>query len=114
MASSTFRQGREKLSSFNMPNANLRELFWEIQKAEYFDSVLAGLSIQDLEKTTIQFENQMKEILIGEKCDCWCHKVFLHELCEEYSNQSKLQLINFDKFAGFSNDQIKDHDYGRS
>ena len=41
---------------------------------------------------------------------------------EEYPNQSKLQLINFDKFAGFSNNQIKmmisflqriteDHDY---
>ena len=42
--------------------------------------------------------------------------------CEEYPNQLKLQLINFDKFAGFSNNQIKmmisflqriteDHDY---
>ena len=50
------------------------------------------------------------------------HKVFLHGSCEEYPNQSKLQLINFDKFAGFSIDQIKmiisclqsiteDHDY---
>ena len=64
----------------------------------------------------------MKEILIGGKCDSWRHKVFLHGSCEEYPNQSKPQLINFDKFVGFSNDQIKmmisflqriteDHDY---
>ena len=64
----------------------------------------------------------MKEIVIGEKYDCWRHKVFLYGSCEEYPNQSKLQLINFDKFAGFSNNQIKmmisflqriteDHDY---
>ena len=64
----------------------------------------------------------MKETLIGEKCSCWRHKVFLHRSFEEYPNQSKLQLINFDKFAGYSNDQIKmmisilqriteDHDY---
>ena len=42
--------------------------------------------------------------------------------CEKYSNQSKLQLINFHKFSGFSNNKIKimisflqciteDHDY---
>ena len=64
----------------------------------------------------------MKEIVIGEKYDCWRHKVFLYGSSEEYPNQSKLQLINFDKFAGFSNNQIKmmisflqriteDHDY---
>ena len=64
----------------------------------------------------------MKEIVIGEKYDCWRHEVFLYGSCEEYPNQSKLQLINFDKFAGFSNNQIKmmisflqriteDHDY---
>ena len=35
------------------------------------------------------------------------HKVFLYGSCEEYPNQSKLQLSNFDKFAGFSNNQIK-------
>ena len=41
------------------------------------------------------------------KSDCWRHKVFLQGLCEEHPNQSKLQLINFDKFAKFSNDQIR-------
>ena len=35
------------------------------------------------------------------------NKVFLHELYEEYPNQLKLQSINFKKFSGFSNDQIK-------
>ena len=49
----------------------------------------------------------MKEIVIGEKYDCWRHKVLLYGSCEECPNQSKLQLINFDKFAGFSKDQIK-------
>ena len=39
--------------------------------------------------------------------DCWRNKVFLHGSSEEYRNQSKLQLINFEKCAGFSNDQIK-------
>ena len=57
---------------------------------------MARLSIQDLEKITIQFEDQIKEILIGEKSDCWRHKVFLRGSCEEftriYSNQPKLQL----------------------
>ena len=102
--------------------ADLTQFFREIQRAEYFDSILARLSIEDLEKMTMQFEDQMKEIVIGEKYDCWRHKVFLYGSCEEYPNQSKLQLINFDKFAGFSNNQIKmmisflqriteDHDY---
>ena len=109
-----------KTFSFNM--ADLTQFFREIQRAEYFDSILARLSIEDLEKMTMQFEDQMKEIVIGEKYDCWRHKVFLYGSCEEYPNQSKLQLINFDKFAGFSNNQIKmmisflqriteDHDY---
>ena len=87
--------------------ADLTQFFREIQRAEYFDSILARLSIEDLEKMTMQFEDQMKEIVIGEKYDCWRHKVFLYGSCEEYPNQSKLQLINFDKFAGFSNNQIK-------
>ena len=102
--------------------ADLTQFFREIQRVEYFDSILARLSIEDLEKMTMQFEDQMKEIVIGEKYDCWRHKVFLYGSCEEYPNQSKLQLINFDKFAGFSNNQIKmmisflqriteDHDY---
>ena len=102
--------------------ADLTQFFREIQRAEYFDSILARLSIEDLEKMTMQFEDQMKEIVIGEKYDCWRHKVFLYGSCEEYPNQSKLQLINFDKFAGFSNNKIKmmisflqriteDHDY---
>ena len=49
-------------------------------------------------------------------------KFFCKGSCEEYPNQSMLQLINLDKFAGFSIDQIKmmisflqpiteDHDY---
>ena len=102
--------------------ADLTQFFRETERAEYFDSILARLSIEDLEKMTMQFEDQMKEIVIGEKYDCWRHKVFLYGSCEEYPNQSKLQLINFDKFAGFSNNQIKimvsflqriteDHDY---
>ena len=82
-------------------------IFREIERAEYFDSILARLSIEDLEKMTMQFEDQMKEIVIGEKYDCWRHKVFLYGSCEEYPNQSKLQLSNFDKFAGFSSNQIK-------
>ena len=102
--------------------ADLTQFFREIQRAEYFDSILARLSIENLEKMTMQFEDQMKDLVIGEKYDCWRHKVFLYGSCEEYPNQSKLQLINFDKFAGFSNNQIKmmisflqriteDHDY---
>ena len=87
--------------------ADLTQFFREIQRVEYFDSILARLSIEDLEKMTMQFEDQMKEIVIGEKYDCWRHKVFLYGSCEEYPNQSKLQLSNFDKFAGFSNNQIK-------
>ena len=34
-------------------------------------------------------------------------KSFSTGSCEEYPNQSKVQLINFDKFVGFSNDEIK-------
>ena len=79
--------------------AVLTQFFREIQRAEYFDSILARLSIEDLEKMTMQFEDQMREIVIREKYDCWRHR--------EYPNQSKLQLSNFDKFAGFSNNQIK-------
>ena len=81
---------------------------------------MASLSIQDLKKITIQFEDQIKEILIGEKSqksDSRGHKVFLHGSCEEYTNQSKLQLINCDKIAEFSNDHIKIRSatyYGRS
>ena len=72
-------------------------------KSWIFDSVLAGLPIQDLEKNIIQFEDQIKEILSGEKSDCWRHKIFLHEACEEYTNQSNFQLINFDKISQWSN-----------
>ena len=108
--------------TFSFKMADLTQFFREIERAEYFDSILVRLSIEDLEKMTMQFEDQMKEIVIGEKYDCWRHKVFLYGSCEEYPNQSKLQLINFDKFAGFSNNQIKmmisflqriteDHDY---
>ena len=86
---------------------DLTQFFREIQRAEYFDSILARLPNEDLKKITMQFEDQTKEIVIGEKYDCWRHKVFLYRSCEEYSNQSTLQLINFDKFAGFCNDQIK-------
>ena len=56
---------------------------------------------------TLQFEDQMKEIVIGEKYDFWRHKAFLYGSCEKYPNQTKLQLINFHKFAGFSNNKIK-------
>ena len=31
-------------------------------------------------------EDQIKEILIGEKSNSWRHKVFLHGSCEEYTN----------------------------
>ena len=78
----------------------------EIQTPEYFISVLAHLLIQDLEKITMQFEDQIKERLIGEKSGCWRHKVFYGGSCEEHTNQSKLKLINVNKFDGFSNDQI--------
>ena len=73
-----------KRLSFNM--ADLTQFFREIERAEYFDSILARLSIEDLEKMTMQIEDQMKEIVIGEKYDCWRHKVFLYGPCEEYPN----------------------------
>ena len=56
--------------------ADLTQLLKEIQRAEYFDSILARLSIEDLEKMTMQFEDQMKEIVIGQKDDGWRHEVF--------------------------------------
>ena len=87
--------------------ADLTEFFREIQKAEYFDSILVRLSVKEIDNTIpIKFEDQVKAILIGEKWDCWCQKVLLYGSCEEYHKQSKLQLINFDKFSGFFNDQI--------
>ena len=55
----------------------------------------------------MQFEDEIKATLTGEKYNCWRNKVFLYGSCEEYPNQSKLKLINFNKFAGFSNNQIK-------
>lgn len=60
-------------------------------------------------KLTNWLEQMPKQfiILLGEKSDCWCLKIFLHESWEEYAYPAKLQLINFDKFAGFSNDQTK-------
>ena len=54
--------------SFNM--ADLTQFFREIQTAKYFDSILTRLPIEDLEKMTMQFKDQMKEIVIGEKYDC--------------------------------------------
>ena len=56
---------------------------------------MALLSIQDLEKIAIQFEDQIKEILIGEKSDCCRRKVFLRGHVKnilEHRNQPKLQL----------------------
>ena len=53
-----------KTFSFNM--ADLTQFFTEIKKGEYFDSILAHLSIEDLEKITMQFEDQIKEIVTGE------------------------------------------------
>ena len=73
-----------KIFSFN----SCAVLFREIQRAEYFDSILARSSIEDLEKMAMQFEDQIEEIIIGEKYDCWRHKVFLYGSCE-YPNQSK-------------------------
>lgn len=60
-------------------------------------------------KLTNWLEQMQKQfiIILGEKSDCWCLKIFLHKSWEEYANPAKLQLINFDKFAGFSNDQTK-------
>ena len=63
--------------SFSFNLADLTQFFREVQRAEYFDSILARLSIEDLEKMTMQFEGQMKEIVIGKKYDCWRHKVFV-------------------------------------
>ena len=36
----------------------------------------------------------MKKTLLGEKYDCWRHKVFLQGSCEKYPTQLKLALIN--------------------
>ena len=43
--------------------ADLTQFFREIQRAEYFDSILTRLPIEDLEKITMQIEDQMKEIV---------------------------------------------------
>ena len=73
--------------------ADLTQFFREIQRAEYFDSILARLSIEDLEKMTMQFEGQMKEIVIGEKDDCWRHKVSV-----EYYTWTALALLVISMF----------------
>ena len=52
-----------KTFSFNL--AVLTHFVREIQRAEYFDSILARSSIEHLEKMTMQFEDQMREIVIA-------------------------------------------------
>ena len=76
----------------------------EIQANEYFVTVLAHLLIQNLEKITIPFEDQIK-ININQR-EIWHYKVFFHGSCEENTYQSKLKLTNVDRFVGFSNGQI--------
>ena len=76
----------------------------EIQANEYFVTVLAHLLIQNLEKITIPFEDQIK-ININQR-EIWHYKVFFHGSCEENTSQSKLKLTNVDRFVGFSNGQI--------
>ena len=61
---------RGKNIHFQHGGFNITHFFGELQRAKYFDSILARLSIEDLEKITMQFEDQIKDIVIGEKYDC--------------------------------------------
>ena len=84
---------RGKNIHFQHGGFNITHFFGELQRAKYFDSILARLSIEDLEKITMQFEDQIKDIVIGEKYDCWRHKVFLYGSCKEYVLEARQYYV---------------------
>ena len=50
----------------------------------------------------------------GETPDCWRDIVYKKGACEKFPNKTRKYIKNFDKFGGFTNNQIKNYHFHAS
>ena len=87
--------------------ANINVFLGEIERANHLDSVVRNLSSEQTRELVNTFKNHLSRIFQGEIEDCWRDKIYKNGSSELFPDRTREYLQNFDKFGGFSNNQIK-------
>ena len=87
--------------------ADISAFFRDIERAKYYDAIINDLPFKKNGGLVSKYEGHMLKVSRGEIADCWRDIVYKFGACERFPNKTREYMKNFDKFGGFTNNQIK-------
>ena len=86
---------------------DISAFFRDIERAKYYDAIIKDLPCEKIEELVSKSKSHLLKVSRGEIPDCWRDIVYKKGACEKFPNKTREYMKNFDKFGGFTNNQIK-------
>ena len=87
--------------------ADVSVFFRDIERAKHYDAITKYLPFEKIEELVSKSKSYLLKVSRGEIPDCWRDIVYKKGACEKFPNKTREYMKNFDKFGGFTNNQIK-------
>ena len=81
--------------------------FRDIERAKHYDTIIKDFPCEKIEELVSKSKSYLLKVSRGEILDCWRDIVYKKGACEKFPNKTREYMKNFDKFGGFTNNQIK-------
>ena len=87
--------------------ADISVFFRDIERAKHYDAIIKDLPCEKIEELVSKSKSHLLKVSRGEIPDCWRDIVYKKGACEKFPNKTREYMKNFDKFGGFTNNQVK-------
>ena len=87
--------------------ADISMFFRDIERTKYYDAITKDLPCEKIGELVSKSKSYLLKVSRGEIADCWRDIVYKYGACERFPNKTREYMKNFDKFGGFTNNQIK-------
>ena len=81
--------------------------FRDIECVKHYDAIIKDQLCEKIEELVCKSKSYLLKVSRGAIPDCWRDIVYKICACEKFPNETREYMKNFDKFGGFTNNQIK-------
>ena len=83
--------------------------FRDIERVKRYDAIIKDFPCDKIEELVSKSKSHLLKVSRGEIPGCWRDIIYKKGACEKFLNKTRECMKNFDKFGGFTNNQIENY-----
>ena len=88
--------------------------FRDIERVKRYDAIIKDFPCDKIEELVSKSKSHLLKVSRGEIPGCWRDIIYKKGACEKFPNKTRECMKNFDKFGGFTNNQIENYQFHAS